>query len=53
MLKVILFGPSSLVKENYAKPKTWGKLWEVTHTTPGAIAFAAIMVSFFHTLKCQ
>jgi len=54
MLKVILFGPSSLGKENYAKPKTWGKLWDVTRTTPGAIAFVAVMVRFFfHTFECQ
>ena len=48
-LKVVLFGPSSL-QENARKtsgPKPAGIRWELREVTPGAIAFAAIMVSFF------
>jgi hypothetical protein len=47
ILKVVLFGPSSL-HENPGKisgPKPAGIRWGLREVTPGAIAFAAIMVS--------
>jgi hypothetical protein len=45
IIKVTLFGPASLDEHNVARPKVNAELWDVTHTTPGAIAFAAMMVS--------
>ncbi|KDQ51820.1 hypothetical protein JAAARDRAFT_94790, partial [Jaapia argillacea MUCL 33604] len=46
VLKVILFGPSSLNPGPHAKPKTYAQLWGVTEVTPGAIALATVLVRF-------
>jgi hypothetical protein len=43
----VLFGPSSLQEGSGKRsgPKSAGTKWEIREVTPGAIAFAAIMVS--------
>jgi hypothetical protein len=49
VLRVILFGPSTLeVSNDTGKkpgPAPAGKKWKLREITPGAIAFAAILVS--------
>lgn len=45
VLKVILWGMSSLTNPGCATPATNGKLWKVKEVTLGVIAFAAIIVS--------
>ena len=46
VLKVILFGPSSLAGNGtHSGPKPCGIKWRLNEVTPGAIAFAAIVVS--------
>ncbi|KAG6377902.1 hypothetical protein JVT61DRAFT_14691 [Boletus reticuloceps] len=48
ILKVALFGPKSLDgRSGHGGPKTNGKLWTVTSLTPGAFAWAIIMLLFF------
>ena len=58
VLKVVLFGPSSLhgVAGKASGPKAAGIKWGLREVTPGAIAFAAVMVGipltkmhFIHT----
>ena len=46
----MLFGPSSLGENATSRsgPKALGTVWQVSEVTPGAIAFAAILVSVFH-----
>ena len=45
-LKVILFGPSSLSDNGtHSGPKPAGVKWKLNEVTPGAIAFAAVLVS--------
>ncbi|THH17153.1 hypothetical protein EUX98_g9180, partial [Antrodiella citrinella] len=46
ILKLIMFGPSSLSRSKVAKPKTNAILWGVSSITPGMIAFAAIVARF-------
>ena len=54
MLKVILFGPSSIkgVDGKTSGPKPAGIRWGLREVTPGAIAFAAILVSIPLVVMC-
>jgi hypothetical protein len=47
VLKVIMFGPSSLVEAKWTRsgPASTGTKWGIDKITPGAIALAAILVS--------
>jgi len=57
VLKVMLFGPTSISDDKPCSgPKLYGIKWNLTETTPGAIALAAVVVrnplitgSFAHT----
>ncbi|KAG1885302.1 uncharacterized protein F5891DRAFT_1202031 [Suillus fuscotomentosus] len=46
VLKVALFGKSSLSATYAPAPKTKGKLWQLRNTTPGMIAAAAVVAIF-------
>ncbi|KAG1898709.1 uncharacterized protein F5891DRAFT_1190494 [Suillus fuscotomentosus] len=46
VLKVALFGKSSLSATYALAPKTKGKLWQLRNTTPGMIAAAAVVAIF-------
>ncbi|KAG1894662.1 uncharacterized protein F5891DRAFT_1175948 [Suillus fuscotomentosus] len=46
VLKVALFGKSSLSATYAPAPKTKGKLWQLWNTTPGMIAAAAVVAIF-------
>jgi hypothetical protein len=57
VLKVLLFGPSSLQVQEDGNGKTSGPKpawikWGLRMVTPGAIAFAAILVNVPSTLMC-
>ena len=42
----MLFGPAALTSnKTQSGPKPYGVKWQLTETTPGAIALAAIVVS--------
>ena len=47
ILKVVLFGPSSLSGKKSSGPRPYGVRWGLQEVTPGMIAFAAIIVSVF------
>ena len=45
ILKVMLFGPSSLSEKKSSGPKPNGVQWRLQEATPGMIALATIIVS--------
>ncbi|KAF9235744.1 hypothetical protein BU15DRAFT_51013, partial [Melanogaster broomeanus] len=54
ILKVALFGPKSIEatrKSIHSGRKTYGQMWGVTSVTPGAIAWAIVVVSLLFFLS--
>ena len=47
ILRVMLFGPSSLSKKRPSGPTSNGVRWGVREATPGMIALAAMIVSVY------